>query len=79
MNKTNGKNYQTKITKGKKEGKIIKIITIIIVTGKWIIKLKIIVILMIIVALITAIIEISYHIVKICGISKNCALNKCGQ
>ena len=33
---------------------------------------------MIIVAIILAII-ISYYIVKICGISKNCVLNKCGQ
>ena len=40
--------------------------------------MKIIIIVLIIVAKIIAVI-ISYYIVKICGISKNCVLNKCGQ
>ena len=40
--------------------------------------MKIIIIVLIIVAKIIAVI-ISYYIVKICGISKNCVLNKCSQ
>ena len=40
--------------------------------------MKVIILVIIIAAIMIAIIKISYYIVKIFGISKNCVLNKCG-
>ena len=44
-----------------------------------IIKVKIVIIIILIIAAIIIVIIISYNIFKICGISKNPVVNKCGK